>query len=100
MSKNMEKNPIKSIFNQILKLMDILNNKIKEQENFLESEMKHNAEKFTSEVNSIEFNIKDETSSFDKSLKSLINEKMRQIENKARSISKRVHSLTANDRKY
>ena len=54
----MEKNPIKSIFNQILKLMDILNNKIKEQENFLESEMKQNAEKFTSEVNSIEFNIK------------------------------------------
>ena len=56
--------------------------------------LKQNAEKFTSEVNSIEFNIKDETSSFDKSLKSLINEKMRQIENKARSISKRVHSLT------
>ena len=94
MSKNMEKNPIKSIFNQILKLMDILNNKIKEQENFLESEMKQNAEKFTSEVNLIEFNKKEETSSFDKSLKPLINEKMRQIENRARSISKRVYSLT------
>ena len=75
MSKNMEKNPIKSIFNQILKLMDILNNKIKEQENFLESEMKQNAEKFTSEANLIEFNKKEETSSFDKSLKSLIKRK-------------------------